>query len=192
LTTNGEDKVKKLKRREFLQKSAIVVAGAAALASGVDVVSAASAGQWTASLKTLDAHQAQTLLAMSRQIFPHPQLDDTYYVVVVQDLDKDAINKPATAKLLRDGVAQLDSAKGANFANLKTTEQILVLKQIDQTDFFTAVRNSELVSLYNNHDVWKKLGYPGASYALGGYLHHGFNDLNWLPNPPESASPKPA
>ena len=183
--------MRKLKRREFLQKSAIVVAGAAAFASGVDVVSGASTEQWTASLKTLDAHQGQTLLAMSSQIFPHPQLDDSYYIIVVQDLDKDAMSKPATAKLLREGVAQLDAAKGTNFVALKPAQQILVLKQIDRTDFFTAVRNSELVSLYNNHDVWKKLGYPGGSYAIGGYLHHGFNDLKWLPNPPESASPKP-
>ncbi len=27
---------------------------------------------------------------------------------------------------------------------------------------------------------------------MGGYLKHGFDDLKWLPDPPESASPKPA
>ena len=48
-----------------------------------------------------------------------------------------------------------------------------------------------MVSLYNNEEVWKAFGYQGASYRFGGYLHHGFNDLNWLPEPPEAASPKP-
>ena len=182
--------MKKLKRREFLQKGALVVAGAAAFASGVKI--AGGAEQWTAGLKTLNAHQAQTLLAMSRQIFPHSQLDDSYYVIVVQDLDAEAATKPETARLLRDGVVRLDAGRNAKFVTLPSTDQIAVLKRIDRTDFFTKVRNSELVSLYNNHDVWKKLGYPGASYPIGGYLHHGFNDLNWLPNPPESASPKPA
>ena len=152
----------------------------------------AGAESWTAGLKALDAHQAQTLLAMSRQLFPHPQLDESYYAIVVRDLDKDAATKTDTAKLLRDGVARLDKAKGAKFVTLSTSDQIAVLKQIDRSEFFAAVRNSELVSLYNNHEVWKKLGYPGASYTIGGYLHHGFNDLNWLPDPPESASPKPA
>lgn len=182
--------MKKLKRREFLQKGALVVAGAAAFASGVTVV--AGAEQWTAGLKTLNAHQGETLLAMSRQMFPHPQLGDSYYVKVVQDLDVDAATKPETAKLLSDGVARMDAVKGAKFVTLQPTDQIAVMKQIDRTDFFTKVRNSELVSLYNNHEVWNKLGYPGASYSIGGYLHHGFNDLSWLPNPPESASPKPA
>jgi hypothetical protein len=180
--------VKKIKRREFLQKSALVVAGAAAFASGVKIV--VGAEQWTSGLKTLKAHEAQTLLAMSRQIFPHPQLDDSYYVIVVQDLDTEAATKPTTAKILSEGVKRLDTVQNAKFVTLQSTEQIAVLKQFDRTDFFTKVRNSELVSLYNNHDVWKKLGYPGASYPIGGYLHHGFNDLNWLPDPPESASPK--
>ena len=182
--------MKKLKRREFLQKGALVVAGAAAFASGVEVV--AGAEQWTEGLKNLNPHQGQTLLAMARHIFPHPELDDSYYIIVVQDLDADARTKADTAKLLSEGVARLDAVKSAKFVTLPPTDQIAVLKQIDRTDFFTKVRSSELVSLYNNHDVWKKLGYPGASYAIGGYLHHGFNDLNWLPDPPESASPKPA
>jgi hypothetical protein len=184
------DKVKKLKRREFLQKGALVVAGAAAFASGVTAV--AGVEPWTSQLKALNAHEANTLLAMSRQLFPHPQLDDTYYIVVVQALDAEAVTKPDIAKLLRDGVSRLDTVKGAKFVALSPANQIAALKQVEHTDFFTKVRNSELVSLYNNHGVWKKLGYPGASYPIGGYLHHGFNDLNWLPDPPESASPKPA
>jgi hypothetical protein len=182
--------VKKLKRREFLQKGALAVAGAAALASGVTVVAAAEPS--IADLKTLNPHQAETLLAMSRQIFPHPQLDTSYYLVAVKDLDSDATTKTDTAKLLSDGLARLDTIKGAKFVTLSSSDQIAVLKQVERTEFFTKVRNSELVSLYNNHEVWKKLGYPGASYPIGGYLHHGFNDLNWLPDPPESASPKPA
>ena len=125
-------------------------------------------------------------------MFPHPQLDDSYYIKVVQDLDAEAASKADTAELLHNGAARLDAVKGASFVTLKSPDQIAVLKQVEHTDFFTKVRNSELVSLYNNHDVWKKLGYPGASYPIGGYLHHGFNDLSWLPEPPESASPKPA
>ena len=182
--------MKKLKRREFLQKGAVVVAGAAVLASGVTVV--AGAEEWTAGLKSLNPHQGQTLLAMSRQMFPHPQLDESYYIKVVQDLDAEAVTKPDTAKVLHNGVTRLDGVRDAKFVALSSADQVAALKQVQETDFFTKVRNSELVSLYNNHDVWKKLGYPGASYPIGGYLHHGFDDLSWLPNPPESASPKPA
>jgi len=57
---------------------------------------------------------------------------------------------------------------------------------------FEKVRSVEIVALYNNEEVWKTFGYQGASFRFGGYLHHGFNDLNWLPDPPEEASPKPS
>jgi hypothetical protein len=180
-----------MKRREFLQKGAIVVAGAAAVVSGVAVVGGA-ADQWTAGLKTLNAHEGETLLKIARQIFPHDRLDDSDYIVVVTDLDAEAAAKPDTAKLLKDGVANLDSSGGAKFATLSSDQQLSALQKNENTPFFQKVHSTELVSLYNNHAVWKKLGYEGPSYQIGGYLHHGFNDLNWLPDPPAAASPKPA
>src|SRR6266852_1735774 len=154
-------------------------------------VSVSDADQW-AGLKTLNAHEGETLLKMSRQIYPHDRLDDSYYLKVVQDLDSEAGTTPDTAKLLHDGVANLDQAPNAKFITQSSDGQIAALKKGEGTPFFQKVRSTALVSLYNNHGVWAKLGYPGASYQLGGYLHHGFDDLNWLPDPPESASPKPA
>src|SRR6266851_4057722 len=101
----------KIKRREFLHKSALVVAGASAVATGVAVVGFAA--EWTARLKTLSAHEGETLLKMARQIFPHDRLDDSYYIKAVEDLDTEASSKPATAKMLSAGVANLDHlAKG--------------------------------------------------------------------------------
>jgi len=175
-----------MKRREFLQKSAIVVAGAAAVASGVAVVGYAD--QWTSRLKVLNSHEGETLLKMTRQIYPHDRLADTYYIKVVEDLDAEAGSKAETAKLLHEGIAQLDP----KFVSMSSDDQIAALKKVEDTPFFQKVRGTELVSLYNNHEVWKQFGYPGASFPIGGYLHHGFNDLKWLPDPPEAASPKPA
>ena len=179
-----------MKRREFLQKSALVVAGAAAAVSGVAVVG--SAAQWTDGLKALNPHEGETLLKVTRQIFPHDRLDDTDYIKVVFDLDAEAGTTPATAKVLHEGVASLDQNTNSKFITMSDDDQVAALKNIEDSLFFQKVHSIELVSLYNNHEVWKKLGYQGASYPIGGYLHHGFNDLNWLPDPPESASPKPA
>ena len=57
--------------------------------------------------------------------------------------------------------------------------------------FFQAVRGTSVTALYNNKELWPLFGYEGSSYEFGGYLHRGFNDLSWLPDPPETASPKP-
>jgi hypothetical protein len=111
---------------------------------------------------------------------------------VVEDLDAEAAKTPATAKLLHDGVERLDSAQTQKFVERSSADQVAALKAIEASPFFQKVHSTEVVSLYNNHEVWKQFGYPGASYQIGGYIHHGFNDLSWLPDPPESASPKPA
>ncbi|HTJ09093.1 MAG TPA: hypothetical protein VL393_05335 [Candidatus Binataceae bacterium] len=178
----------KIKRREFLHKSAIVVAGVSAAATGV--TAAGLAAEWTARLKTLTAHEGETLLKMARQIFPHDRLDDSYYMKVVEDLDIEASRKPVTGKMLRAGVANLDLSAKGKFAARPAAEQVSALEKIQRTPFFEKVRSAEMVALYNNPDVWKVFGYQGASYPFGGYLHHGFNDLNWLPDPPAAASPK--
>ncbi len=70
-------------------------------AAGVTV--AGFAAEWTARLKTLTAHEGETLLKMARQIFPHDRLDDSYYIKVVEDLDGEASSKPATAKMIQCG-----------------------------------------------------------------------------------------
>jgi hypothetical protein len=180
----------KIKRREFLQKSALAVAGVSVAAAGVTV--AGFAAEWTARLKTLTAHEGEALLKMARQIFPHDRLDDSYYIKVVEDLDGEASSKPATAKMIHAGVASLDHSAKGKFAAQPADDQVAALKKIQHTPFFEKVRSTEMVSLYNNEEVWKVFGYQGASYRFGGYLHHGFNDLTWLPEPPEAASPKPS
>jgi hypothetical protein len=179
-----------MKRREFLKTSALVVAGTAAAASGL--INVAGAGEWTGRLSTLNPHEASTLLAMARRIFPHRGIDDSCYLKVVEVLDANSKSDPAVAKMLTEGVVALDGSGGTKFADLKENEQIAALEAAQTTPFFQKVRGTELESLYSNPGMWKAFGYQGPAYAYGGYIHRGFNDLNWLPDPPEWASPKPA
>ena len=178
-----------MKRREFLKASALVVAGTAVTASGLINV---AAGEWTGRLSTLNPHEASTLLAMARRIFPHRSIDDSCYLKVVEVLDANSKSDPAVARMLTEGVVALDGSGGPKFADLKENEQIAALEAVQTTPFFQKVRGTELESLYSNPGMWKAFGYQGPAYASGGYIHRGFNDLNWLPDPPEWASPKPA
>ncbi len=177
-----------MKRREFLKVGALVVVGTAAAASVAGIASAAQAGP---PLTTLEPHQAETLLKMTHRIFPHKQLGDAPYWNVVRDLDTAAKADSAVAKLIGEGVEKLDSM-GKRFIELTEKKQTAALKQIESSAFFQKVRSVELQSLYSDPSVWKVLGYQGPAYKFGGYIHRGFDDLAWLPNPPESASPKPA
>ncbi len=185
-----------MKRRDFLEKSALTAAGVAALTSdiffpGTLVAQAPAADGGLAGLKSLNTLEGETLLKMMRQIFPHDRLADKFYAKVAQDLDSQAQASADTAKLLREGLAKLDEGP-KKFAALSAEEQLAELQKIEGSEFFKKVMSTELVSLYNNPAVWEQFGYGGSSYEIGGYLNHGFNDLAWLPDPPESASPKAA
>jgi hypothetical protein len=178
-----------MKRREFLKTSALVVAGTAVAASGL--INVAGAGEWTGRLTTLQPHEATTLLAMAKRIFPHRGIDDSCYVKVVEVLDANSKSDPYVAKILTEGIVTLDGSGGTKFADRNENDQVAALEAVQTTPFFVKVRGTELESLYSNPAMWKAFGYQGPAYAAGGYIHRGFNDLNWLPDPPESASPKP-
>jgi hypothetical protein len=184
-----------MQRREFLQKGAIAAAGAAAITTGfvpeILPAEAKAAADWTSSLKSLSPAEGQALLKMARQLYPHDKLSDAMYAKVVTGLDAEAKSTPDTAKLLHEGIAGLDQG-GKKFVDLSADDQLAALKGMETSPFFQKVRGSEIVSLYNNPEVWKQFGYQGSAYEMGGYLKHGFDDLKWLPDPPEVASPKAA
>jgi hypothetical protein len=177
-----------MNRRQFLHTSGVAAAGVAAVASGAVLV--APDGAWALELTTLDEHTAKTLLGMSRQIYPHDTLADMYYAGVVENLDGAAASDKDLSTLLREGVEGLDKAKGVKWLDLSEGYQLEVLTAIQDGAFFQKVRGTIVVALYNNPLVWRHFGYEGPSYEFGGYINRGFDDLAWLPQPPEDASPK--
>jgi hypothetical protein len=179
---------KGINRRQFLQTSGLATAGAAAAASGAVLV--APDGAWALELTSLSVHVGKTLLSMSRRIYPHDDLADMYYAGVVDALDGEAKGNADLARMLKDGVAELDAAKGVTWIDLSEGYQLEILTAMQDGGFFQKVRGTTIVALYNNPLVWRHFGYEGASFEFGGYLERGFDDVSWLPTPPEDASPK--
>jgi hypothetical protein len=168
----------KVTRRRFLQSTA-VAAPAASLAAG------GATAAW-AQAATLTPHAMATLTQMARDTYPHDQLADLYYRQAVAHWDDDAAADSAKRKLIADGVAMLDAEAnarfGTNYLDIPAeSDRVSVLQAIEPGAFFKTVRADLVVSLYNQKAVWPKFGYEGASAQHGGYLHHGFNDIDWLP-----------
>src|SRR5229473_3461618 len=83
-TQRGRTTGQKMKRRDFLKTGAIVVAGTAAAITGlIPDVSADAVPAFT----MLKPEEAETLLKVTRQIYPHKKLDDAAYWKVVKQLD---------------------------------------------------------------------------------------------------------
>ena len=177
-----------LTRRDFLKTSGTVLMGTLATSTGVLGLLAPSQ-TWALELTKLDKATGQMLLHATRHIFPHATLDDAVYALVVKDLDAAAAGDESVAKLLADGAAELNAGAGGDWLAADSDKQFSVIEKMAGNDFFEKIKGTAVVSLYNNELAWAHFGYEGDAWKEGGYLTRGFDDLNWLPDPPADASP---
>ena len=117
-----------------------------------------------------DAQQA-TLFRVLRVAYPHPSFPDGPYQrtsAAVQQADSDGV--------LAAGLDALGDLDG-----LDDDAVTAKLETVQAEPFFRLVHSTSVVALYDDHEVWQLLGYEGSSFEKGGYLHRGFDDLDWLP-----------
>jgi hypothetical protein len=116
------------------------------------------------------------LVQLLRAAYPHPAFPDGPYErtadTILAQLDADLWHRLS----LERGLATLDLT-GEPEADEKA------LRAIADAEFFVFVRGVAVTTLYDDHEVWDLLGYEGSSFEHGGYLHRGFDDLDWLPDP---------
>ncbi len=166
-------------RRGFLRTTAAAVPAAAIAATGMSI-SATSA--WAQAAKNLKPHTMASLAKVARDIYPHDRLADVYYMTAVGSYDSaDA----SIRDLIEQGIAALDAASMAQHGTVYLEvnwedDRVAMLRGMQDGAFFKKLRGDLVVSLYNQQPVWAKFGYEGPSAQQGGYLHRGFNDLDWL------------
>lgn len=172
----------KVSRRGFLAGGAAAIVTVAV--SGATML-VDPRGTFAIELDTLTPAQARVLLQFVRDLFPHAQIAETYYVKSIVPLNDEAAKNLSTRKLLVNGIARLDrlskAAPGKTYADVADENvRVAAIKQIEQGPFFAKVYGTTVVSFYNQRALWPIFGYQGPSSAQGGYLHRGFNDLDWL------------
>ena len=171
----------KMSRRSLLQLGVATGTTYAAL----NGTSLALGKAWAAERKGLSPHEHITLMRFARDLFPHKQLDDTFYAAAIAPLDSEAAKDPAAKTMLAKGVASLDALTmkdgGKRFATTPAeAKRIAAIKTIEGSPFFAKIFGTTRGTLYNERKAWPIFGFEGPSSPLGGYLHRGFNDLDWL------------
>jgi len=176
------DRRSKYDRRVFLKGAASTVpVVAAATTAGLGIQDA-----WADDAVALTPAQLKTLVKVARDIYPHDMLGDSYYIIAVKPWDAKAAKDPATKSLIADGVSRLDQDARERhqvpYAEVAwEADRVVLLRGIEQSDFFKKVRGDLIVSLYNQKELWPKFGYEGSSAEHGGYIKRGFSDIDWLP-----------
>ena len=177
-----------LARREFLKGSGILMG---TLAAGSVLAGLAPSTVWAVELKTLTQAEGEAIMAMGRVLYPHKKLPDAVYAILAKDLDGSATGNADNTKLMREGVGNLNSLAGGNFAKATADKKLAIVKGLEGSTFFNTVRGQCMSSLYNNDMAFAAFGYPGSAWEKGGYITRGFQDLKWLPAPSKEASPAP-
>lgn len=158
-------------RRELLKRSLVI----GSFAVGGGFVTALNAA-WAKKTTYLKPKTMATLIQLARDIYPHDDIADEYYVEAVKTYDSEK-----SVKLIEEGIANLDKLADGDYLGIGwESDRVDLLRKIEDTDFFQTIRGGLVTGLYNQKAVWAVFGYEGESYTKGGYINHGFNDINWL------------
>jgi hypothetical protein len=125
----------------------------------------------------------RTLTRILRVAFPHPKVPDGPYERMTQKIVDESNESTWFRVALTQGLRALDSQSGEHFLDLSDERALAVLKRIADLEFFRFIRRTTVRNFYDDPQVWEVFGYEGESYSKGGYLHRGFADLDWLPDP---------
>ena len=125
----------------------------------------------------------RTLTRIIRVAFPHPQVPDGPYERMADKIINEAEESTWFRVALTQGLLTLDSMTEEHFLELSDERALAVLKRLGELEFFGFIRRTTVLNFYDDPEVWELFGYEGESFSKGGYLHRGFNDLDWLPEP---------
>lgn len=165
-----------MQRRQFLASTVRIALGA----SAAQLLSGSLSAQALAESKfeNFSEPDARTLSTTARAMFPHRDLDDSYYLAVVQTLDSLSAEQRES---IANGLTQLNAATEGSWLDASVDDKLRALEELQDEPFFRLVLNTTIDVLYRHPDVWKLVGYQGSSIEHGGYLDRGFDDIDWLP-----------
>ncbi len=132
---------------------------------------------------TLSDEAKSILERIIRVAFPHRDFPDGAYRRMRDKIVSEAESSTWFRVVLTQGLLTLDAqlADGEHFLDLPDDRALAVLRRVQDLEFFGFIRRTTVLNLYGDPEVLSALGYEGESFSHGGYLHRGFDDLDWLP-----------
>ena len=157
----------------------VALSGAAAI--GLESRWSLASRAWAESAGKSGGGVRAAMLRMARLLYPHDALSDAVYSGV---LDR-SLSAVAAGTEFRNQLDQaataLDARAGRPWLELDGAAQLAVMRDLEQEAYFVGIQNAVRTGIYNDPTFWKHIGYGGPSKDLGGCLHRGAGDIDWLP-----------
>jgi hypothetical protein len=144
------------------------------------VIDPALAARQVDKYQRLSAELGEQLMSIYRIMFPHGAVADEFYEHVVRKLDEQAVRDENFLGFLSNGVEVLSRQTASTWSALSPEARLRALRSAEETPFFQRLRSDFIVYFYSNPAIWPLFGYEGPSNDKGGYLHRGFNDIDWI------------
>ena len=163
-------------------RRAFLLVSAAAMATPAAIVSAR---------ETSRRADARALLLVMQRLLPVRGAPGDVYLAGARTVEERAAGD---ADLRRRLTGQLVALRGATHQQSSNGQAALdaYLATPEAKPLLDILVPLAVPVMLNHHDLWRVAGYEGESFSKGGYLARGFNDLNWLPDPPASVQgPRP-
>jgi len=128
-----------------------------------------------------ESGDSPSLTRFGRLVFPHEGLADEVYAQIMDKVLATLDTIPASAGALTEAEAALNAQQDSSWFDLDQPAQIKAIENIQGEAFFAVIVGTLRGAFYYDPAVWAHIDYPGSSKEHGGYLHRGFDDIDWLP-----------
>jgi len=123
----------------------------------------------------------KTLSDVLFQLFPHQKLNKKTYDQAAIRISNKVQQSKELLQMMSTAMAQMAESSQEKWMALSDQEKTAALKALQRTAFFQFILNEAIDGIYHHPDTWRLLGFEGSSLEFGGYIHRGFNDIDWLP-----------
>ncbi len=173
-------------RRDILRIGILAVLGFTGLSRGASTRFVPNTGKDSRDDKDVGL-DVMAIRATCQGLVPIPGLVNSVYDAIVAQWQRAASTDTTLGETLRQVAVSVRQRFGNEIPGADSAEFASFLATVEHTAFGAELLSALTLATVTRPEVWEIAGYEGESFTRGGYLLRGFNDLDWLPEPPSTA-----
>ncbi len=146
------------------------------------------AGAEAKSAPALSQQELDVLADLAYQMVPLLEPSSPVYRSVAAAIQNRALQNAGLVALVSNGIVALNDKNDKPWLELTAKQRVAVIQSQYSNQFLGLIRWLACEQVLRDTQVWVTLGYQGSSIEYGGYLHRGFDDIDWLPKSPATTA----